>query len=48
MAALPPGALIRFVQKGVQYAELEANLKEVHRSFNGENAQINYVRINTV
>ena len=27
--AIPPGALISFVQKGLQYCELEANLNEV-------------------
>lgn len=27
--AIPPGALISFVQKGLQYLELEANLNEV-------------------
>jgi len=26
---IPPGALISFVQKGLQYCELEANLNEV-------------------
>ena len=26
---VPPGALISFVQKGLQYCELEANLNEV-------------------
>ena len=26
---LPPGALISFIQKGLQYLELEANLNEV-------------------
>ena len=26
---VPPGALIKFVAKGVLYAEMEANLKEV-------------------
>ncbi len=29
MASIPPGALIRFLQKGLIYTELEANLKEV-------------------
>ena len=26
---VPPGALIKFVQKGILYCEMEANLKEV-------------------
>ena len=26
---VPPGALVSFVQKGLQYLELEANLTEV-------------------
>lgn len=26
---IPPGALIRFVQKGLQYLEMEANLSNV-------------------
>ena len=31
---VPPGALIKFVSKGVLYAEMEANLKEVaHKRF---------------
>lgn len=29
---LPPGALISFIQKGLQYLELEANLNEVRRT----------------
>jgi transducin (beta)-like 1 len=29
MSSTPPNALIRFVQKGLQYIEMEANLKEV-------------------
>lgn len=29
MSSFPPGALIRFLQKGMQFTELEANLKEV-------------------
>lgn len=28
-ADVPPGALVSFVQKGLQYLELEANLTEV-------------------
>ena len=28
---LPPGALVSFIQKGLQYLELEANLNEVRR-----------------
>ncbi|DBA92963.1 TPA: Transducin (beta)-like 1 X-linked receptor 1 [Trebouxia sp. C0005] len=28
MSSVPPNALIRFVQKGMQYTEMEANLKE--------------------
>lgn len=28
-AEVPPGALVSFVQKGLQYLELEANLTEV-------------------
>ena len=28
-ADVPPGALISFVQKGLQYLELEANLTDV-------------------
>ena len=29
---VPPGALISFVQKGLQYCELEANLNEVREA----------------
>lgn len=29
---LPPGALVSFIQKGLQYLELEANLNEVRQS----------------
>lgn len=29
---VPPGALISFVQKGLQYLEMEANLNDVSRS----------------
>ena len=31
---LPPGALISFIQKGLQYLELEANLNEVSVTVN--------------
>lgn len=31
---LPPGALISFIQKGLQYLELEANLNEVSVAVN--------------
>ena len=31
---IPPGALIAFVQKGLQYCELEANLNEVRDFIN--------------
>jgi transducin (beta)-like 1 len=27
---VPPGALVSFVQKGLQYVEIEAHLNEVH------------------
>jgi transducin (beta)-like 1 len=30
---VPPGALVSFVQKGLQYLELEANLNDVSSSF---------------
>ena len=30
-ADVPPGALVSFVQKGLQYLELEANVNEVRR-----------------
>ena len=30
-ADVPPGALVSFIQKGLQYLELEANLTEVRR-----------------
>ena len=29
LASVPPGALVRFVLKGMYFSELEANLKEV-------------------
>jgi hypothetical protein len=29
---VPPGALISFIQKGLQYLEMEANLNEVSRA----------------
>lgn len=30
---VPPGALVTFVQKGIQYLELEANLSNVRMPF---------------
>jgi len=30
---VPPGALIQFVQKGIQYLELETNLSNVRQIF---------------
>jgi transducin (beta)-like 1 len=42
--AIPPGALISFVQKGLQYLELEANLNEVGEMLCGEVCLIVCVR----
>ncbi|KAK9830274.1 hypothetical protein WJX72_010750 [[Myrmecia] bisecta] len=37
---VPPGALITFIQKGLQYLELEANLNEENTGVNGEFAAL--------
>lgn len=29
MAQLPPGSLVRFMQKGLHFLEIEANMKDV-------------------
>lgn len=40
MAQLAPGSLVRFLYKGVQFVEIEANLKEVCVTSCGQPAQL--------